>query len=175
MRTLNIVGCGRAGRTFARLFHQAHWFPVRICGHFGFGILLLGRFALRCRCGCTGRTRTARARWNTLTVAIFFGGGRHRNRSRVLYLARFGFAGRCRLILGRLLFLLRSDVSVGGVDVLVVNCFFDIVSLALIFSHTFLRDRRAYSNLRARGFAAAPIVLGYLVHRPRNAVHEPWV
>lgn len=29
MRTLNIVGCGRAGRTFARLFHQAHAFVVQ--------------------------------------------------------------------------------------------------------------------------------------------------
>ena len=29
MRTLNIVGCGRAGRTFARLFHQAHAFLVQ--------------------------------------------------------------------------------------------------------------------------------------------------
>lgn len=29
MRTLNIVGCGRAGRTFARLFHQAHAFAVQ--------------------------------------------------------------------------------------------------------------------------------------------------
>ena len=29
MRTLNIVGCGRAGRTFARVFHQAHAFVVQ--------------------------------------------------------------------------------------------------------------------------------------------------
>ncbi len=29
MRTLNIVGCGRAGRTFARVFHQAHAFLVQ--------------------------------------------------------------------------------------------------------------------------------------------------
>jgi predicted short-subunit dehydrogenase-like oxidoreductase (DUF2520 family) len=29
MRTLNIVGCGRAARTFARLFHQAHAFLVQ--------------------------------------------------------------------------------------------------------------------------------------------------
>jgi predicted short-subunit dehydrogenase-like oxidoreductase (DUF2520 family) len=29
MRTLNIVGCGRAGRTFARLFAQAHAFLVQ--------------------------------------------------------------------------------------------------------------------------------------------------
>ena len=29
MRTLNIVGCGRAGRTFARLFHQTHAFVVQ--------------------------------------------------------------------------------------------------------------------------------------------------
>lgn len=29
MRTLNIVGCGRAGRTFARLFHQAGAFFVQ--------------------------------------------------------------------------------------------------------------------------------------------------
>lgn len=29
MRTLNIVGCGRAGRTFARLFHQTHAFLVQ--------------------------------------------------------------------------------------------------------------------------------------------------
>jgi predicted short-subunit dehydrogenase-like oxidoreductase (DUF2520 family) len=29
MRTLNIVGCGRAGRTFARVFHQSHAFVVQ--------------------------------------------------------------------------------------------------------------------------------------------------
>jgi predicted short-subunit dehydrogenase-like oxidoreductase (DUF2520 family) len=29
MRTLNLVGCGRAGRTFARLFHQSHAFAVQ--------------------------------------------------------------------------------------------------------------------------------------------------
>jgi predicted short-subunit dehydrogenase-like oxidoreductase (DUF2520 family) len=29
MRTLNIVGCGHAGRTFARLFHQEHAFLVQ--------------------------------------------------------------------------------------------------------------------------------------------------
>jgi hypothetical protein len=29
MRTLNIVGCGRAGRTFARLFVQAHAFLLQ--------------------------------------------------------------------------------------------------------------------------------------------------
>ena len=29
MRTLNIIGCGRAGRTFARVFHEAHAFLVQ--------------------------------------------------------------------------------------------------------------------------------------------------
>lgn len=29
MRTLNILGCGRAGRTFARVFHEAHAFVIQ--------------------------------------------------------------------------------------------------------------------------------------------------